>query len=59
MNWRIDVLALVAGLLAIGAAGLALGVTLVGSVDWALVKIVAPLALVVIGVVGLVVSRRS
>lgn len=56
---RFDVVALVSG---VCFAGLALGVlasALVGPVSWAVVKIVAPLVLVVVGVVGLALSRRS
>jgi hypothetical protein len=56
---RFDVVALVSG---VCFAGLALGVltsALVGPVSWSLVKIVAPLVLVVVGVVGLALSRRS
>ncbi|MGI8456892.1 MAG: hypothetical protein ACR2LI_02090 [Propionibacteriaceae bacterium] len=55
---RFDVLALVSGLLVTGVALVALWLSVGGSVDWSLVKIAAPLLLVVAGVVGLTLSRR-
>lgn len=55
---RLDVLALVAGLLVTGIALVTIWLSVGGSVDWSLVKIAAPLVLVVVGVVGLTLSRR-
>jgi hypothetical protein len=52
------VLALVAGLLVTGIALVTIWLSVGGSVDWSLVKIAAPLVLVVVGVVGLTLSRR-
>lgn len=56
---RADVVALVFGLLFTGLASAALWASLIGPVDWHLLQIVAPLGLVVVGVLGLVLSRRS
>lgn len=53
-----DVVALVFGLLLTGVAGLALWTTLVGRLSWSALTTAAPLALVMIGVVGLLLSRR-
>jgi hypothetical protein len=55
---RVDVVALVFGLLltAIGAGALWLAFT--GSLNWHVVKVAAPLALVVVGVLGLAFSRN-
>ena len=53
-----DVVALVFGLLLTGIAGTTLWISLVGPVSWKLLTTAAPLALVVIGVVGLLLSRR-
>ena len=55
---RIDVAALNVGLVSIGVATLALCAAF-GSVDWKLVSIIAPLGLVVIGLIGLLLSRTS
>lgn len=52
-----DVVALIFGLaLTVVALG-ALWLSLVGSINWSMVKIVAPLGLVVVGVLGLFLSR--
>jgi len=56
---RFDVVALVTGVCFLGLALAVLANALVGPVSWALVKIAAPLVLVVVGVVGLALSRRS
>ena len=55
---RVDVVSLVAGLLLSAVAGLALWWSVAGSIDWALVKIAAPLVPVVVGIVGLTLSRN-
>jgi len=55
---RVDVVALVFGVLFLGVAGVALWAGL-GRVDWQLLQIVAPLGLVAVGVVGLTLSRRG
>jgi len=55
---RIDVAALNVGLVCVGVAILAL-VSAFAFVDWKLVSIVAPLGLVVIGLIGLLLSRNS
>jgi hypothetical protein len=54
---RVDVAALNVGLVCLGIATLAL-CTGFGTVDWKLVSIVAPLGLVVIGLIGLLLSRN-
>ncbi|MGI3779444.1 MAG: hypothetical protein ACRYG2_01580 [Janthinobacterium lividum] len=56
---RFDVVALVTGVCFVGLALTVLANALIGPVSWALVKVVAPLVLVVVGVVGLALSRRS
>lgn len=55
----LDVVALVFGLLLTGVAAIALWSTLIGPVDWQLLKVVAPLSLVAVGIAGLALSRRS
>lgn len=55
---RIDVAALNVGLVSVGLAVLAL-ISAFALVDWKLVSIVAPLGLVVIGLIGLLLSRTS
>lgn len=56
---RFDVVALVAGV-CFGCLALAvLADALVAPLTWGLVKVVAPLVLVVVGVAGLALSRRS
>jgi hypothetical protein len=54
---RVDVVALIAGLLLTGIATGSLWLAFNGSIDWQLVKVLAPLALVVVGVLGLAFSR--
>lgn len=56
---RVDVVALIAGLLLTAVAGCSLWVSFGGSIDWRLVRVAAPLSLVVVGVLGLSLSRRS
>ena len=56
---RFDVVALVTGVCFLGLALVVLADALVGPVSWGLVKIAAPLVLVVVGVAGLALSRRS
>jgi hypothetical protein len=53
-----DVVALVFGLLLTGVAVAALWQSLVGSLPWSQLKTVAPVTLVVVGVLGLTLSRR-
>lgn len=55
---RVDVVALVFGLLLTAVASGSLWVTLTGSVSWSNVSLVAPLALVAAGVLGLALSRN-
>jgi membrane protein YdbS with pleckstrin-like domain len=55
---RLDVVALVAGLLLTAVAACSLWYTVTGDVDWHLVQLAAPLALVVVGVLGLALSRN-
>jgi len=54
---RLDVVALVAGLLLTGIAACSLWYTFAGSIDWQVVRVVAPLTLVIVGVLGLTLSR--
>lgn len=58
MRARPDVVALVAGVVLTGLALAVLWNSLVAPLDWALVRIVAPLVLVGVGVVGLALSRN-
>ncbi|HEY5847423.1 MAG TPA: hypothetical protein VIT42_11615 [Microlunatus sp.] len=55
---RLDVVALVSGVLLSGVALASLWWSITGSMNWELLKIVAPLALVAVGVVGLALSRN-
>ncbi len=52
-----DVVSLIFGVLITGIAVLSLWSTYVGTVDWHALRIAAPLSLVVLGVVGLALSR--
>jgi membrane protein YdbS with pleckstrin-like domain len=54
-----DVVALVFGLLLTCVAAAALWLAVVGSLNWSLLRTAAPIALVVVGVLGLASSRRS
>jgi len=53
-----DVVALVFGVLMTAVASVALWLAFAGGIDWHLVRIVAPLCLVVVGVLGLALSRH-
>ena len=55
---NIDVLALVLGVVFIAIAGLVLWMSLLGSVNWQVVRVAAPLGLLSLGVVGLALSRN-
>ncbi len=55
---RPDVTSLIFGLLITGVAGAALWQSVTGHIDWALIKIAAPLSLVLVGIVGLALSRN-
>lgn len=55
---RVDVVALMSGLLLTAVAVGSLWLTFVGSIDWQLLRVVAPLTLVVLGVLGLTLSRN-
>ena len=55
---RLDVVALVFGVLLTGVALASLWLSFTGSIDWQVIKIAAPLALVVVGVAGLALSRN-
>ena len=50
--------ALVFGLLLTTVAAGSLWISFVGSISWPMVRVVAPLALVVVGVLGLALSRN-
>lgn len=58
MRQTVDVVALVTGVVLTAVAALALLLTVTGSLNWSLLRVGAPLALVVLGVVGLALSRR-
>ncbi len=53
-----DVVSLIFGVVITGIALAALWTTYVGSIDWQVLKIAAPLGLVVLGVAGLALSRN-
>jgi divalent metal cation (Fe/Co/Zn/Cd) transporter len=55
---RVDVVALIAGLLLTGVAACALWYSVTATMDWQLLKVVAPAVLVVVGVLGLALSRN-
>lgn len=55
---RVDVLALTAGLLLTGTAAASLWVTFGGTLSWAVLRVLIPLVLVVIGVLGLMLTRN-
>lgn len=57
MNRRPDVVALLAGLIACAVAALGLWAGF-GTVSWPAVTVAAPLCLVVIGLIGLIASRK-
>jgi hypothetical protein len=54
----VDVVALVLGIVLTAVAALSLWAALVGSINWGIVQIVAPLGLVATGIVGLALSRN-
>lgn len=58
MKGRADVVALVTGVLLAGLAIAVLLDALVVPLTWAVVKVVAPLVLVAVGVTGLALSRN-
>ena len=55
---RVDVVALVTGLLFTAVAAASLWLAFTGSIRWELLKVAAPLTLVVVGVIGLALSRN-
>lgn len=55
---RVDVVALVLGLVCTALASSALWRAFLGPLDWSLVKVLAPLGLVAVGVLGLALSRN-
>jgi hypothetical protein len=54
----VDVVALVLGIVLTAIAALSLWSTFVGSINWGIVQIVAPLGLVTTGIIGLALSRH-
>lgn len=55
---RVDVLALVLGVVFSAVSVLFLWLSLFGSINWEVVRIAAPLGLVSLGIVGLALSRN-
>jgi hypothetical protein len=55
---RVDVLALVLGVVFSAVAVLSLWLSLFGSINWEAVRIAAPLGLVSLGILGLALSRN-
>lgn len=55
---RFDVVALIAGVLLTGVAVCALWYTYTERINWQLLRVAAPLTLVVVGVLGLSLSRH-
>ena len=55
---RVDVVALISGLLLTGVAVGSLWLAFHGSINWQLVRVISPMALVVVGVLGLALSRN-
>jgi hypothetical protein len=55
---RVDVLALVLGVVFSSVAVLFLWLSLFGSINWEVVRIAAPLGLISLGIVGLALSRN-
>jgi membrane protein YdbS with pleckstrin-like domain len=55
---RVDVVALIMGVLLTAIAAGSLWLSFTGSVDWQLLKVVAPVTLIVVGVLGLTLSRN-
>ncbi|HYP45953.1 MAG TPA: hypothetical protein VEQ66_12240 [Propionibacteriaceae bacterium] len=54
---RVDVVALTFGLLMTGTAAGSLWITFTGTLNWSLLRVLVPLGLVVIGALGLLLSR--
>ena len=54
----VDVTAFVVGAVFSGIAVLALWMAFAGSVDWGIVRVVAPLGLVAVGILGLALARN-
>jgi hypothetical protein len=54
----VDVTAFVVGAVLSGVAVLALWMAFAGSIDWGIVRIVAPLVLVAVGILGLALARN-
>lgn len=55
---RLDVFSLVIGLMLAGMAGVALWFNIAGWINWDAILVAAPLSLVVIGILGLTLSRK-
>jgi hypothetical protein len=55
---NVDVTAFVVGSVLSGVAVVALWMAFAGSVDWGIVRIVAPLGLVAVGILGLALARN-
>lgn len=55
---RVDVVSLLWGLLMTTVASGSLWLAVTGSISWSMVSVVAPLALVVFGLLGLALSRN-
>ncbi len=55
---RRDVTTRIFGLLLTGVAGVALWRSITGHIDWQVIKIAAPVSLVLVGVMGLALSRN-
>jgi hypothetical protein len=58
MRKTYDVVALIFGLVLSSVALGSLWLTFVGPLDWQVIRIVAPMGLVAVGVLGLVLSRN-
>ena len=58
MRKTYDVVALIFGLMFISVALGSLWLTFVGPLNWQVIRIVAPMGLVAVGVLGLVLSRN-
>lgn len=54
---RVDVVSLIAGLLLSTIAFGALWTAIAGQIEWSVLRVAGPLTLVVVGVLGLVLSR--
>lgn len=56
---RPDVVALISGLLLTAVAIGSLWFSITGSMNWPLIRVAAPLALVAVGILGLALSRNK